>query len=156
MLLALANIFALASALAAIQPNPSAEFRECTSIDIRNECSKMKLLDNCTVVIGYVMITLLPSHNCNFTAYSFPKLREITDFMIFTEVKDLTNIRDMFPNLTVIRGRKLFLNYALGISSMPDLELVSENYYAENCEMMRYVCTLCMYIYMNIYIYIIY
>ncbi|EDW12286.1 insulin receptor-related protein [Drosophila mojavensis] len=124
MLLALANIFALASALAAIQPNPSAEFRECTSIDIRNECSKMKLLDNCTVVIGYVMITLLPSHNCNFTAYSFPKLREITDFMIFTEVKDLTNIRDMFPNLTVIRGRKLFLNYALGISSMPDLELL--------------------------------
>lgn len=132
MLLALANIFALALALAATQQYKSAEFKECTSIDIRNECSKMRLLDNCTVVIGYVMITLLPSQNCNFSLYSFPKLREITDYMIFTEVKDLTNIRDMFPNLTVIRGRRLFLNYALGITSMPELELVSENYDEEN------------------------
>ncbi|EDW03158.1 insulin receptor-related protein [Drosophila grimshawi] len=121
MLLALATIGGLPIATL---PNPLAEHKECTSIDIRNECSKMSLLDNCTVITGYVMITLISQMMCNYSAYSFPKLREITDFMIFTDVRELSTIRNMFPNLTVIRGRRLFLNYALGISNMPDLELV--------------------------------
>ncbi|XP_030561888.1 insulin-like peptide receptor [Drosophila novamexicana] len=122
MLLVLAAIAALTMGSTLL--NTTAEFRECTSIDIRNNCSNMSLLDNCTVVTGYVMITLLPSQNCNYSVYSFPKLREITDFMIFTEVRNLTGIRHMFPNLTVIRGRRLFLNYALGVTSMPDLQLL--------------------------------
>ncbi|XP_016978960.2 insulin-like growth factor 1 receptor [Drosophila rhopaloa] len=96
---------------------------ECTSIDIRNECKNMHLLDNCTVVTGYVMITLIPiEQHCNFSNYSFPLLTEITEFMIFTEVRGMANITDMFPNLAVIRGRRLFLNYALGVTSMYDLE----------------------------------
>ncbi|XP_017014606.3 insulin-like peptide receptor [Drosophila takahashii] len=96
---------------------------ECTSIDIRNGCSQMHLLDNCTVVTGYVMITLITSdQHCNFSDYTFPLLTEITEFMIFTEVRGLTNITEMFPHLTVIRGRRLFLNYALGVTNMHDLE----------------------------------
>ncbi|XP_017069856.2 LOW QUALITY PROTEIN: insulin-like growth factor 1 receptor [Drosophila eugracilis] len=97
---------------------------ECTSIDIRNECSKFHLLDNCTVVTGYVLIVLIhgEQNNCNFSNYSFPLLTEITEFMIFTEVRGLTNITEMFPHLTVIRGHRLFLNYALGITNMHDLE----------------------------------
>ncbi|KAI8042118.1 insulin-like peptide receptor [Drosophila gunungcola] len=96
---------------------------ECTNIDIRNECRKMHLLDNCTVVTGYVMITLITSEqHCNFSDFSFPLLTEITEFMIFTEVRGLVNITEMFPNLTVIRGRRLFLNYALGVTSMHDLQ----------------------------------
>ncbi|XP_017060934.1 insulin-like peptide receptor [Drosophila ficusphila] len=96
---------------------------ECTSIDIRNECSKMHLLDNCTVVNGYVLITLIPAdQHCNFSKYSFPSLTEITEFMIFTEVRGLVNITEMFPNLAIIRGRRLFLNYALGVTNMHDLE----------------------------------
>lgn len=85
----------------------------------------MNLLDNCTVVIGYMMITLMPDKKCNYTMYKYPQLREVTGFIIFTDVHDLYNIRDMFPNLTVIRGRQLFLNYALGVTNMHDLELVS-------------------------------
>ncbi|XP_001356288.4 insulin receptor isoform X1 [Drosophila pseudoobscura] len=104
----------------AAAPGPE---HECTSIDIRNECSKMHLLDNCTVVTGYVMITLIATHPyCNYSTYKFPKLKEITEFMIFTEVRGLTRVDEMFPNLTVIRGRRLFLNYALGVTNMPDLE----------------------------------
>ncbi|XP_034668703.1 insulin receptor-related protein isoform X1 [Drosophila subobscura] len=96
---------------------------ECTSIDIRNECSKMHLLDNCTVITGYVMITLITTPPyCNYSTFKFPKLKEITEFMIFTEVRGLTRVDEMFPNLTVIRGRRLFLNYALGVTSMLDLE----------------------------------
>lgn len=86
----------------------------------------MHLLDNCTVVIGYMMITLMPNEKCNYSAFTFPQLREITGFVIFTDVHGLYNIRDMFPNLTVIRGRQLFLNYALGVTNMHDLEFVSD------------------------------
>ncbi|KAH8405085.1 hypothetical protein KR222_000286, partial [Zaprionus bogoriensis] len=98
---------------------------ECTNIDIRNECDNIHQLDNCTVVMGYLMITLLPSsRRCNYTNYTFPKLREVTGFVILTEVRGLYNLRYLFPNLTVIRGRRLFLNYALGVTSMHDLELL--------------------------------
>ncbi|KMY90937.1 insulin-like peptide receptor [Drosophila simulans] len=96
---------------------------ECTSIDIRNECKNMHLLDNCTVVTGYVMITLITiEQRCNFSEYSYPLLTEITEFMIFTDVRGLVNITEMFPHLTVIRGRRLFLNYALGVTNMHELE----------------------------------
>jgi len=113
--------------LALYFPNAESKFEhECTSIDIRNECNQMHLLDNCTVVTGYLMITLIASdQHCNFSDYSFPLLTEITEFMIFTEVRGLVNITEMFPHLTVIRGRRLFLNYALGVTNMYDLEEVS-------------------------------
>ncbi|XP_034473481.1 insulin receptor-like [Drosophila innubila] len=105
--------------------DPLTEHKECKSLDIRTECKKMHLLDNCTAITGSLMITLFPkSPECNFSLYSFPKLREITGFVIFTEVLGLRSIRNMFPNLTVIRGRQLFLNYALGVTTMDDLELL--------------------------------
>ncbi|KAM8715838.1 hypothetical protein ACLKA7_002820 [Drosophila subpalustris] len=124
MLLALASSAATATNKIKL-PDPLTEHKECTNIDIRNECDKMLLLENCTVITGYMMITLLPvNQECNFSLYTFPKLREITGYVIFTEVRGLKSIRDMFPSLTVIRGRRLFLNYALGVSSMHDLELI--------------------------------
>ncbi|XP_037957373.1 insulin-like peptide receptor [Teleopsis dalmanni] len=103
---------------------------ECTSIDVRNDCDSLLQLEGCVVIKGFLIIALLPKMNgssyetCNYTQYRFTQLREISDFLIFFDVKGLTSIRDMFPNLTVIRGRRLFLNYALGISKMPDLEMI--------------------------------
>ncbi|XP_017489680.1 PREDICTED: insulin-like peptide receptor [Rhagoletis zephyria] len=107
---------------------PKAEPGECRSIDVRNECASLNQLHNCTVIRGFLLIVLLPSLRrgpqevCDYGKYSFPLLREITDFLIFHDVKGLRSIRDLFPNLAVIRGRRLFLNYALGITNMPDLE----------------------------------
>ncbi|KAH8297938.1 hypothetical protein KR018_001885 [Drosophila ironensis] len=100
---------------------------ECTSVDIRNDCSKLRQLDHCTVVTGYVMITLITNDvvNCSHTNYTFPLLTEVTEFMIFAEVRAIRNITEMFPNLTVIRGRRLFLNYALGVTSMHDLQSIA-------------------------------
>ncbi|XP_053957672.1 insulin-like peptide receptor [Anastrepha ludens] len=108
---------------------PRAEPGICTSIDVRNECESLNQLHNCTSIRGFLLIVLLPtirqeSDRCVYENYSFPLLREITDFLIFHDVKGLRNIRDMFPNLTVIRGRRLFLNYALGLTRMPDLEVL--------------------------------
>uniref|UniRef100_T1PIF3 receptor protein-tyrosine kinase n=1 Tax=Musca domestica TaxID=7370 RepID=T1PIF3_MUSDO len=96
---------------------------ECPSMDIRNQCENFAHLENCTVITGYLIIVLLPANkSCDYSKYRFPKLREITHFLIMYEVKNLTSIRDMFPNLTVIRGLKLLLNYALGISAMDSLQ----------------------------------
>ncbi|EDV31140.1 uncharacterized protein Dana_GF15214, isoform A [Drosophila ananassae] len=121
MMLIIGGMLLLASSLTA------KAYHECTSVDIRNNCSRLHQLDNCTVVTGYVMITLItnPEENCSYSNYTFPLLTEITEYMIFTEVRGLTNITSMFPHLTVIRGRRLFLNYALGVTSMPDLELLA-------------------------------
>ncbi|ALC38459.1 CG10702 [Drosophila busckii] len=109
-------------------PHQQKNRSECSSIDVRNDCNNLHLLDNCTVVMGFVMITLITNGlKCNYSMYTFPKLREITDFMIFNDVRGLVNIKNMFPNLTVIKGKRLFLNYALGITNMPTLELLEFN-----------------------------
>ncbi|XP_011188402.1 insulin receptor [Zeugodacus cucurbitae] len=110
--------------------NGRTEPGECRSIDVRNDCDSLKQLHNCTIIRGFLWIVLTsPVHYktkelCNYENYTFPLLREITDYLIFHEVRGLRSIRNLFPNLAVIRGRRLFLNYALGITAMPDLEVL--------------------------------
>ncbi len=53
---------------------------------------------------------------------SFPNLTEITDYFLLYRVYGLKSLSNIFPNLSVIRGRKLFYNYALVAYEMPDLE----------------------------------
>lgn len=115
-----------------ISPKPvRTEPGACRSIDVRNDCASYEQLHNCTVIRGFLLIVLVPAENyetkqpCHHENYTFPLLREITDFLIFHDVRGLRSIRNLFPNLAVIRGRRLFLNYALGITNMPDMEAVS-------------------------------
>lgn len=64
----------------------------------------------------------------DFQGVSFPELREVTEFVIFYRVSGLSSIGQLFPNLSVIRGDELFLDYALSIVQMPylrDIGLVS-------------------------------
>lgn len=105
---------------------PSAPY-ECGSLDLRNNCDDFYKLINCTVITGFLNIAQLPRNesDCDFSDYQFENLREITDFLIITEVRYMTSIKTMFPNLAVIRGQQLFLNYALVITSNTDLEKVS-------------------------------
>lgn len=57
----------------------------------------------------------------DFQNLTFPKLREVTDFVLFYRATGVTSIGRLFPNLSVIRGRNLFLNYALVIYDMKQL-----------------------------------
>uniref|UniRef100_A0A672JI13 Tyrosine-protein kinase receptor n=1 Tax=Salarias fasciatus TaxID=181472 RepID=A0A672JI13_SALFA len=97
------------------------------SIDIRNDITEFKRLENCTVVEGYLHILLIydKTNNVNqevFRSLSFPKLTVITDYLLLFRVSGLDSLSTLFPNLSVIRGRNLFYNYALVIYEMTSLK----------------------------------
>lgn len=97
------------------------------SMDIRNDISHLKPLENCTVVEGYLRILLINDKTKNvnqddFRSLSFPKLTVITDYLLLFRVSGLDSLSTLFPNLSVIRGRNLFYNYALVIYEMANLK----------------------------------
>lgn len=95
-------------------------------IDIRNDIREFKKLENCTVVEGYLQILLIgdKNHNSNqeYRMLSFPKLTMVTDYLLLFRVAGLESLSTLFPNLSVIRGRNLFYNYALVIFEMTSLK----------------------------------
>ena len=98
----------------------------CLSIDIRNKLSDLTQLEDCTVIEGSLQILLIEQvHSSDSTILSelsFPRLYEITDYLLLYRVSRITTLNKLFPNLAVIRGQKLFSNYALVAFEMPDLE----------------------------------
>ncbi|XP_029430824.1 insulin-like growth factor 1 receptor isoform X2 [Rhinatrema bivittatum] len=93
------------------------------SMDIRNDVHELKRLENCTVIEGYLQILLISNAKTeDFRNLRFPKLTVITDYLLLFRVSGLESLSDLFPNLTVIRGRNLFYNYALVIFEMTELK----------------------------------
>lgn len=95
----------------------------CNSIDIRNTVAHFRKLENCTVVEGYLQILLLDnSDEKDYENLSFPKLREVTGYLLLYRAFGLRSLDKLFPNLAVIRGYVLFHNYALVIFEMFQLK----------------------------------
>ncbi|XP_032902872.1 insulin receptor isoform X2 [Amblyraja radiata] len=95
------------------------EAKICQSLDIRNNMTHLEQLRNCTVIEGNLQILLLfGSKPDDFRGLSFPELTMITDYLLLFRVYGLESLKDLFPNLTVIRGTRLFFNYALVIFEM--------------------------------------
>eukprot|EP00061_Rhincodon_typus_P014205 g41095.t1 len=91
----------------------------CQSIDIRNNITHLQQLRNCTVIEGNLQILLMfGTKPEDFRGLSFPELTMITDYLLLFRVYGLESLKDLFPNLTVIRGTRLFFNYALVIFEM--------------------------------------
>ncbi|GIY26330.1 insulin receptor [Caerostris darwini] len=94
----------------------SYEDEVCLDIDIRNSVSMFNKLRNCSVVEGSVQILLIDNaESKDFENMTFPKLREITGYLLLYRVQGLQSLSKLFPNLAVIRGDVLFHNYALVI-----------------------------------------
>ncbi|XP_041424918.1 insulin receptor isoform X1 [Xenopus laevis] len=92
-------------------------------MDIRNNISQFSMLEDCTVIEGHLQILLMfTSKPENFRGLRFPKLTTITDYLLLFRVYGLESLKDLFPNLTVIRGTRLFFNYALVIFEMVHLK----------------------------------
>ncbi|KAM8974756.1 insulin-like growth factor 1 receptor [Pelodytes ibericus] len=95
----------------------------CLHQDIRNDVMELKKLEDCVVIEGYLQILLISGAKAeDFRNLRFPKLAVITDYLLLFRVAGLESLSDLFPNLTVIRGRVLFYNYALVIFEMTDLK----------------------------------
>ncbi|CAK1540177.1 unnamed protein product [Leptosia nina] len=95
----------------------------CPSIDIRNNPEHMKKLQDCRVIEGYLNIVLMErATHTSFENYSFPKLREVTGYILIYRLRGVRNLGDLFPNLSVIRGLQLFKDYALVIFDNEGLE----------------------------------
>lgn len=108
--------------LVIVVPTASSTPDICGSMDIRNEVSQLRKLENCSMIEGSLQILLMFSSKCeDFHGLSFPKLTMITEYLLLFRVYGLESLRDLFPNLSVIRGTELFFNYALVIYEMPHL-----------------------------------
>ncbi|XP_008932275.2 insulin receptor [Manacus vitellinus] len=92
-------------------------------MDIRNNLTRLNMLENCTVIEGHLQILLMfKTKPEDFRELSFPKLTMITDYLLLFRVYGLESLKGLFPNLTVIRGTHLFFNYALVIFEMVHLK----------------------------------
>uniref|UniRef100_A0A452RE49 Tyrosine-protein kinase receptor n=1 Tax=Ursus americanus TaxID=9643 RepID=A0A452RE49_URSAM len=101
---------------------PWALSRVCPSLDIRSEVAELRRLENCSVVEGHLQILLMfTATGEDFRGISFPRLTQVTDYLLLFRVYGLESLRDLFPNLAVVRGARLFLGYALVIYEMPHL-----------------------------------
>nr|QIS94309.1 insulin receptor 1a [Pyrrhocoris apterus] len=95
----------------------------CQSTDIRNSVRSFSQLEGCQVVEGFVQIVLIDNANeTDYANISFPELKEITGFLLLYRVSGLRSLGKIFPNLSVIRGNTLFLNYALVVFEMLHLQ----------------------------------
>lgn len=84
--------------------------------------SSFKSLENCSIIEGNLTILLIDANSHeDYEKYSFPNLVEITEFLVLFRAKGLRSLRHLFPNLAVIRGDKLFSDYALVSFEMQDL-----------------------------------
>ncbi|KAL4715778.1 hypothetical protein ACJJTC_006357 [Scirpophaga incertulas] len=105
----------------------SAQHLETNKIDVNGICKsvfcnkpeRLRQLADCVVILGNLHVHLMDYQNV-----TFPQLREVTGFVVFYRVNGLESIGQMFPNLSVIRGKQVLYNYALIIYDMPHLKEV--------------------------------
>ena len=95
----------------------------CGSIDIRNSVDEFRVIENCTVIEGHLEIVLIEhAASEEYDRLHFPKLLEITDYLLLYRVYQMRTLSHIFPNLSVIRGQLLFFNYALVLFEVPHIE----------------------------------
>jgi hypothetical protein len=103
------------------------EEKTCGSMVLKNTVNHLHKLENCTVIEGSLTINLMDYTTASdFASISFPDLVEITDYLLIYRVQGLQSLGRLFPNLAVIRGHKLFSDYALVVfdnASLLKLEL---------------------------------
>jgi insulin-like growth factor 1 receptor len=99
-------------------------FVVCSSITIQgpidwpaSSSHRLDKVKNCTLVIGHVKILnarfTIDSSNSTTTQALFPHLVEITDYLLIFQAQNLNSLEKVFPRLAIIRGHKLFKQYAL-------------------------------------------
>ncbi|VDN23041.1 unnamed protein product [Gongylonema pulchrum] len=98
----------------------------CQTLDLRNQPDMAfvhrdtnvdwKTLKNCTVIEGDFSAAMITKPNATHEEFpEFKNLRVITGTLMIFQVSKLRSLKRMFPNLRIIGGQELILNYALVI-----------------------------------------
>ena len=97
-------------------------------MDIRNLVNNLSQLEGCRVIEGFLHIVLMEQTDLTgveFNNYTFPKLREITGYLVLYRVFGLRSIGQLFPNLAVVRGQMLFFDFALVVYELTQLQVIN-------------------------------
>lgn len=98
------------------------EEHTCGSISAKNSVDQLAALENCTVIEGSLTIAIMDRATAaEFANLTFPRLVEITEYLVIYRIQGLQSLGRLFPNLAVIRGNQLFNNYALIIFDVSSL-----------------------------------
>lgn len=104
---------------------PFACARICNTVDVRNDVVELEKLRGCNIITGDLFIVLLENVTAEeFDSYTFPELEEINGYLLMYKVAGLRTLGKLFPNLSVIKGHTLFMDYAFTIYNLDDLEEV--------------------------------
>lgn len=82
-------------------------------------------LKGCTVIEGSLQIHTIFDYDTKTQAYaklSFPELREITGYLMVFYSDHLVSMKNLFPNLAVIRGQELVESYSLLVFKVPHMQ----------------------------------
>ena len=82
-------------------------FSVCSSMIIKHNVNKFRNLTNCSIIEGHLIIASMNENE--LMNYTFPMLREVTDYVIFYQAQNIAKLDHIFPNLAVIRGNKLVM-----------------------------------------------
>ena len=91
----------------------------CNRVDIRYEKKNFDQLINCRVVLNGLRISDIKE---DLNDLKFPKLTEITGYLMINNVRGLKSLKNLFPNLAVIRGNILIHGSALLLTNNSNLE----------------------------------
>lgn len=96
-------------------------------LKISNEkCEGCEELENCTTLEGSIQVQMVrKASDAVMKQLQFPKLTEITGHLLVSLMYGRRSLREIFPNLAVIRGRQVFLDYSLIIYQNDGLEEVN-------------------------------
>ena len=83
-------------------------------------------MDNCTTFEGSIQIQIVRQASPEvMSQLRFPKLTEITGYLLVSLVYGERSLKEIFPNLAVIRGKELFLDYSLVIYQNDGLQEIN-------------------------------
>ena len=92
----------------------------------KEKCQGCSSLENCTTYEGSIQIQIVGQASAEvMNQLRFPKLTEITGHLLVSLVYSQRSLKDIFPNLAVIRGREVFLDYSLVIYDNNGLEEIN-------------------------------
>lgn len=90
-----------------------ADFVPCRSITLRGVVTLNQLSNvrNCTLILGHFRILnakFIDFTNSSTSAPLFPNLTEITDYLLIFQAQYISDLSQLLPRLSIIRGNRLF------------------------------------------------